>query len=397
MFMKSSSKIFHFEKKSLVKIYHLIAIVIAVVIFSSCQKEVVSNPGNSLTSDVLQSSSITDTTLKVDAGPARRFVYPLSTSIRLFGKGSSRQGPVTFQWMQVSGNSTSTIVSPHDDTTVISGLNPGIYTFALTVTNKNGVTKRDTTSISVLQKMTWTIEGITREALVHFSSGSGPAPVIFAFHGHAGSALGFSDKGFELQWPEAIVVYPQGLPTKSHEDRYGRNTGWQHQVGEINSHTNIKDQDLKFFDAMLSTYENNYNINSNQIFVHGWSNGGEFVYNVLWTAREDKLAALAPAAATLGTTTGKKTVPLIHIAGTSDPFVNFSSQQQTVKAVRTLDECSPAGTTWMIGVNGLLGTHYSSYINRPVVFLQYDGGHNYPSTVTPSIINFFKQVSTTNL
>jgi len=77
---------------------------------------------------------------------------------------------------------------------------------------------------------------------------------------------------------------------------------------------------------------------------------------------------LAPAAATLGTTSGKKTLPLLHVAGTSDPFVNFSNQQNTVKAVRTLNECSPIGTTWMLGPNGLLGTHFASYINQPVVF-----------------------------
>src|SRR4051812_29566880 len=116
MFMKSSLRMLLIQKKSMVKIYQLIAIVIAAAIFSSCQKEILSNPVNSLPSDAVQSSVITDTTLKVDAGPARRLVYPLSQAIKLFGRGSSRLGPVTYQWTQISSNSAATIVSPHEDT-----------------------------------------------------------------------------------------------------------------------------------------------------------------------------------------------------------------------------------------------------------------------------------------
>jgi len=392
MFMKPTLKMSHLEKRSAVKIYQLLAMVIAVVIFSNCRKEKLSEPVlNSTTSSV--AFAITNTQPQVDAGPVRVVVYPSYTSTRLFGGGSDSDGPVTFKWTQTGGHSTAAIAQPTNDTTSISGLKPGIYTFTLTVTNKNGTSRSDTTSITVLEKMTWTIGGTTREALVHLSDGSGPAPVIFAFHGHGGSGIGFADRFFEFEWPGAIVVYPQGLPTKSHEDTEGKKSGWQHSAGEINSFTGIKDQDLKFFDAMLSTLENSYNADSRRIFVHGWSNGGSFVYNVLWAARGDKLAALSSAAATLGTINGKKTLPVIHIAGTSDPVVHFSSQQKTVQAVRTLDLCSVTGTTWATGENGLLGTRYWSPIHNPVVFLQYDGGHDYPSTVSPLIVRFFKRVA----
>src|ERR1700704_4169529 len=62
----------------------------------------------------------------------------------------------------------------------------------------------------------WTVDGVKREALVVLPSTSSKSkpPVIFAFHGHGGS-MHFASRGMAFQnfWPEAIVVYPQGLPT----------------------------------------------------------------------------------------------------------------------------------------------------------------------------------------
>ena len=383
-----------FHKKSAVRVYQFLAIVTIAAVFSSCQKQEISTPALSRTSLDNLSSLANTSSLTVDAGSVRRIVYPSASTATLYGSGSSTLGAVTYLWKQVRGNSTATIAQPKLATTDVSNLKPGLYTFTLTVTDSKSVSRIDSTSVTVLEKKTWNIGGVTREALVHpATGGSGQPAVIIAFHGHGGSDLGFAERGFELSWPEAIVVYPQGLPTVSRGDKGGSSTGWQHSVGEVNNKTGDADQDLKFFDAMLSTFQKNYNANMSQIFVHGWSNGGEFVYDVLWSARGDKLAALSPAAATLGTTSGKKPLPVIHVAGTSDQNMKFSNQQQSVQSVRTLDKCSSTGTAWATGANGLLGTHYSSSINDPVVSLQYNGGHSYPFTVPPYIVKFFKEVA----
>ncbi len=332
------------------------------------------------------------TKLKVDAGSGERVIYPLSDSAILSGSGTGADGAVTYQWNQISGDA-ATIVYPNAATTAVTNLRPGLYTFMLTATDSSGIPSVDTTTVSVLKIMTWTVEGVTREALVHPSSGAGPAPVIFAFHGHGGSDTGFAEKGFELSWPEAIVVYPQGLPTWSNGDPKAKQSGWQHEVGEINSRTGIVDQDLKFFDAMLSTLKQKFNVDSNRVFVHGWSNGSEFVYDVLWATHGNQLAALAPASGTLHGTSGKQPLPVIHIAGTSDPKVRFTRQLKSVQNVLNLDQCSSSGAMWVAGASGLLGTYYNSSINDPVVSLQYDGGHAYPFTVPPLIVKFFKEVT----
>lgn len=330
---------------------------------------------------------------KVDAGPVRRIVYPTDTAL-LCGKGSDVDGPVTFKWTQMRGNSIAKIAQPTNDTTVVSGLKPGSYTFILTVRDGNGTTRTDSTNVTVLQKMTWVINGITREAMVHLpTGGSGQPPVIFAFHGHGGTDFGFAEKGFEFFWPEAIVVYPQGLITKTPVDSNCKLAGWQTTVGEINCRNGAVDQDVKFFNAMLNRMIKKYNANPSLVFVHGWSNGADFAYDVLWAKLRNKIAAICPAGATLDTIVGKRPMPVMHVAGKLDVHVPFDEQQQTVQEVRTLDKCSSDSSVWATGTGGLLATEYSSRINDKVVFLQYDGDHGYPYTVPPLIARYFKEVA----
>src|SRR5690349_6718330 len=60
------------------------------------------------------------------------------------------------------------------------------------------------------------------------------APLVFAFHGHGGKVAGVTARfDFQSLWPEAIVVYPQGLPIASGLDPEGEKPGWQHNAGEL--------------------------------------------------------------------------------------------------------------------------------------------------------------------
>ena len=97
----------------------------------------------------------------------------------------------------------------------------------------------------------WTVDGVEREALVFLPSTSSKSrpPVIFAFHGHGGN-MHFAARGMAFQnfWPEAIVVYRQGLPTPGIVmDFEGKKPGWQREPGQLNN------RDLKFVDAILAT------------------------------------------------------------------------------------------------------------------------------------------------
>src|SRR6267143_3519704 len=133
--------------------------------------------------------------------------------------------------------------------------------------------------------VTWTVDGDKREALVFAPSAppGGKLPLIFSFHGHGDDMENFQYVGLQRAWPEAIVVYFQGLPSR---DGY---RGWQVEPGEYN------DRDLKLVDVALASLRKKYNVDDDRIYATGFSNGAHFTY-LLWAARPNVFAAYAPVA-----------------------------------------------------------------------------------------------------
>ena len=220
----------------------------------------------------------------------------------------------------------------------------------------------DAAQVTPLSSLEWKIDGTTRKALVHFPATTNGAPIIFGFHGHGGT-MNFAARRWRLHelWPEAVVVYPQGLPTKTPRDLEGARAGWLMLPGPGN-------KDLKFFDAMLETARRDWQINTNRVYVTGHSNGGGFTY-LLWGGRGDSLAAVAPVAAGgAQLIRSAKPCPVLHIAGKNDLIVEFKTQERAVEAARK--------------VNGT---------NAPVEFVVHDGGHTYPNDAPGKIVAFFKQ------
>lgn len=232
--------------------------------------------------------------------------------------------------------------------------------------------------------MKWTVDGTERLALVFPSSAStsGKVPVIFAFHGHGGN-MHFAARGMHFQdaWPEAVVVYMQGLPTPGRlGDEKGSRPGWQHDPGELG------DRDLKFFDAVLATLHEKYSVDDRRIYATGFSNGGFFTY-LLWAERPNVFAAFAPGAATiLPSFHLARALPALHYGGKRDRLVKFADQQRTIDEVRRLDQCAPQAQQC-----GMFCALYPSEIGAPVETFIHPGGHIYPPAVTELIVKFFQQ------
>jgi len=228
----------------------------------------------------------------------------------------------------------------------------------------------------------WTVDGLTREALlaVPADAKTRPTPVIFAFHGHGGN-MRASARKFDCHtlWPEALVVYPQGVPTPGRlTDPEGRKTGWQSAAGDHG------DRDLKFFDAILAALRQEFRVDDRRVCVTGHSNGGGFTY-LLWSTRGEQLAAVAPCAAVFREARTLAPKPVLHLAGEKDPLVKYAWQQAMIEAVKKINQCG-AGQPW-----GEFCTRYPSAVNAPVVTYIHLGGHEIPAGTPAVIVRFFRE------
>lgn len=239
-----------------------------------------------------------------------------------------------------------------------------------------------------LERKELTVDGILREGLIHIPAAASntPCPVVFVFHGHGGhmshAANGF---GVHRLWPEAIVVYLQGLPTPGKlTDPEGKKSGWQSGPGDM------QDRDLKLVDAVLAALESRWRIDRKRIFSTGHSNGGGFSY-LLWAMRGDVFAAVAPMAALLAdekTRALMKPKPVFHVAGEKDPLVKFAWQKMMMEFVRKLNGCSETA----IPATGGPIVRYDSTNGAPLVAYIHPGGHEMLAAALPHIVSFFKEM-----
>lgn len=234
-----------------------------------------------------------------------------------------------------------------------------------------------------LKTMEWTVDGQTRKALVYIpaTASSKASPLIFAFHGHGGTSLNmYKTHRFDQLWPEAILVCPQGLNTPGMlTDPEGKKSGWV-----MNDQTN-NNRDLQFFDAMLSTLKKTYRIDDTRIYATGHSNGGGFTY-LLWATRANEFAAFAPTATAAGKLISKLTPkPALHLMGENDPLVKPFMQKMTYNAVLKINGCATEG----VKIDSNL-TKYGGKNGNDVVLYIHSGGHGYPQSANPAIVNFFR-------
>lgn len=242
--------------------------------------------------------------------------------------------------------------------------------------------------VTRLAPRTWTIDGIERSALVALPASAPtaaqPAPLVFVFHGHGGRSANAA-RGFRLHelLPDAVVVYPQGVPTPGRlTDPEGKRSGWQAAVGDHG------DRDLRFVDAMLATLRAELPVDGRRVHATGHSNGGGFTY-LLYAARSADFASFAPSAAggVRHLRDGQPIPrPLLHLAGRNDQLVRFDAQQRNVDAL-IADVGADAGAPWD-AVPG--ATVHRGKAGELVATWLHDGGHEFPAAAAPAIAAFFR-------
>ena len=236
-------------------------------------------------------------------------------------------------------------------------------------------------TVQTSKVQSFTLAGVERQAIVIAPVTKNPAPLVFGFHGHGGNMRQAQRSfGIEKLWPEAIVVYPQGLPTSGRTDPKGEKNGWQQNAGQNG------DRDLAFFDAMLATIKKEHNVDAKRIYVTGHSNGGRMTY-LLWAKRGDVFAAYGPSASpATGLMRDFKPAPAFIMGGEKDTIVPFFTQQFSINTIRGLlkTDTSKAKkdgyTTLEPGPNDLeLGTYI------------FPGGHTFEKEGAKQMVEFFKR------
>lgn len=232
---------------------------------------------------------------------------------------------------------------------------------------------------------TFTIDGVRRTALIYpapTSASKTGAPLLLVFHGHGGRVEGTARR-FNLQqlWPEAVVVYLQGLPgVVGITDAEGKLPGWQKNPGELD------DRDVKFVDVALEQIQKQYQTDPNRVYALGHSNGARFV-NVLWKMRGEKFAAFCSASGQGGLMLrGATPKPIFIIAGEKDPLVPYQGQVMSIELTRRLLETdsSKAKTEGYTRIEpGINGTELMTYLHP--------GGHEFPPEAFPLAVKFFQR------
>ena len=230
--------------------------------------------------------------------------------------------------------------------------------------------------------MKWTVDGAAREAIVVSPTKqdpSGKAPLIFAFHGHGDTMQGAA-LGMQLQkyWPEAIVVYPQGLPTNPSTDPEG--WGWVYNSDQGGQ------RDVKFVDAMLATLRGKFKVDDQRVYATGFSNGAVFTYE-LWSARADIFAAFVVVAGRIGPAVHlAEPRPVLVVAGQADRTVNFKDQLAAIEVARAMNGATETGTA--CGGECMM---YASSKGASVITYIHGGGHVYPPGTPYLTTQFFRQ------
>ena len=226
------------------------------------------------------------------------------------------------------------------------------------------------------QVVTWQVDGVTREAIVYppESPGGEEAPLVLAFHGFGDNMQNFQYTDLHGAWPDAIVVYFQGL-----ERRRGL-PGWQVEPAAGN-------RDLRLVDVALQSLRETYRIDDDRIYATGYSNGGMFTY-LLWQERPGVFAAYAPIAARLRPSVRPTEArPIFHVAGERDRVVDFVDQEAAIAVaidVNGVDGTTPCGAGCTV---------YGADTAAPVMTWIHAGAHVYPRGTSERIVSFFREHS----
>jgi polyhydroxybutyrate depolymerase len=250
-----------------------------------------------------------------------------------------------------------------------------------------------------LSRESFQFDGLTRTYLIHIPpsyDGRTPVPLVIVLHGYTGTAESIAS--LTLFTPKSdkegfIVVYPEGL-----------NQRWNVGFGALKFDTD----DVGFINELLNRLEQKYEIDSNRIYVTGFSNGAMMSY-LLGAELSDRIAAIAPVAGSIGSVTNNVLeqipepsypVSVVVIHGTVDTSVpyegdGFLSVAESIAFWLRHDGCSPNPQNETSSNGQVIKSVYSGGAKgtEVVLYTLINVAHTWPNmpiTATDIIWDFFE-------
>lgn len=246
-------------------------------------------------------------------------------------------------------------------------------------------------------EMILSVDGKIREALMYPGNQTlgESTPLILVFHGYGGSSKDLKNaKGLanylkihEL-WPEAIVVYGQGLVIPPRDDgriKPGKEKpGWQ-RTAEMDG-----GRDLRYVDEIIETIDELFKMDRKRVYASGFSNGGLFTW-VLLKARADTISAFAPIGATDNGNIYDATVPrpVIFHYGEQDEAFEMGWAQKSVRRVKRINKSTAESHQW--SENSTWFEHEEG--GAPFVWHLHPKGHIIPPYAAANIVRFFQEIT----
>jgi polyhydroxybutyrate depolymerase len=268
-----------------------------------------------------------------------------------------------------------------------------------------------------------TINGQTREYYLYLpDSLSSDTPLVFALHGYSGSAVSMRNYTGFNQIAENngfVVCYPQGLT-----DQWG-NSFWN--VG-YDFHQNETVDDVEFLTVLAQYLQNEYNLNAQNTFCTGMSNGGDMCY-LLACQAPGIFKAVAPVAGCMmewiySSCNPSNPIPVLEIHGTDDDITYWNGDMNNTQGYGAylpvlttfdfwiqLNECTQSVIDTFPDINLsdgsiVISEKFTDGINNNEVWLYKveGGGHDWPGSsgnidinASEEIWNFFDQSIQNNI
>lgn len=207
-----------------------------------------------------------------------------------------------------------------------------------------------------------------RKFMVHFPPNFNTTtqrPLVLNLHGGSGNMV--NAQGFSMLNPVSdqnnfIVAWPQGYGIAS--------PGFSWADGRNTSADQAGIDDIGFIDKLIDTLITRYNVDTNKIYICGFSNGG-FMVQRLACQLSDRFAAMASLGSSMDTLlyqncNPSKPIPMAFFNGTADPAMPYGGgPMQNPQVIPVV----PVYTTVQFWV-----THNNCQIASPVF--------NFPDTFT---------------